>query len=59
MESTTTPPSIWKKNQPVKHTKYGIGTVESIEEKTTGETYLSVKFKAGVKKIVAQFLQRL
>lgn len=54
-----TAPSTWKKNQPVKHAKYGIGTVESIEEKTTGETYLSVKFKTGVKKIVAQFLQRL
>jgi DNA helicase-2/ATP-dependent DNA helicase PcrA len=62
---TATPPSMpmpsssWKKNQPVKHQKYGIGTIESIEEKATGDIHLSVRFKVGVKKIVAQFLQRL
>ncbi len=51
--------SPWKKNQPVKHTKYGIGTIQEIEEKTSGETHITVKFKNSVKKIVAQFLQRL
>lgn len=49
----------WKKNQPVKHTKYGIGTIQEIEEKTSGETHITVKFKNSVKKIIAQFLQRL
>ena len=49
----------WRKNQPVSHKKYGVGTIESIEEKTTGDIYLSVRFKIGIKKIVAQFLQRL
>jgi len=49
----------WKKNQPVKHAKYGVGTIESIEEKATGDTHLTVRFKVGIKKIVAQFLQRL
>ena len=49
----------WKKNQPVKHVKYGVGTIQDIEEKTTGDTHLTVKFKAGVKKIVAQFLQKI
>lgn len=49
----------WKKNQPVKHAKYGIGTIQEIEEKTTGDTHLTVRFKIGVKKIVAQFVQRL
>jgi hypothetical protein len=50
---------IWKKNQPVKHVKYGVGTIQEIEEKTTGDTHLTVRFKVGVKKIVAQFVQRL
>lgn len=53
-------PSIkWKKNQPVKHAKYGIGTIQDIEEKTTGDMHLTVKFKTGIKKIVAQFLQKI
>jgi DNA helicase-2/ATP-dependent DNA helicase PcrA len=51
--------TVWRKNQPVKHTKYGVGTIQEIEEKTSGETHITVRFKAGVKKIVAQFLQRL
>jgi len=50
---------VWKKNQPVKHAKYGIGTIENIEEKTTGDIHLTVRFKIGVKKIVAQFVQRV
>ncbi|HLW73021.1 MAG TPA: UvrD-helicase domain-containing protein [Candidatus Babeliales bacterium] len=50
---------MWKKNQPVKHAKYGVGTVQEIEEKATGDTHLTVRFKIGVKKIVAQFVQRL
>ena len=49
----------WKKNQPVKHQKYGVGTVQEIEEKTSGEIHLTVLFRAGTKKIVSQFLQRL
>lgn len=49
----------WKKNQPVKHAKYGIGTIENIEEKTTGDIHLTVRFKIGIKKIVAQFVQRI
>jgi DNA helicase-2/ATP-dependent DNA helicase PcrA len=51
--------SSWKKNQPVKHVKYGIGTIQEIEEKASGETHITVRFRTGVKKIVAQFLQRL
>jgi len=51
--------TTWRKNQPVKHTKYGIGTVQEIEEKTSGEMHITVRFKTSVKKIVAQFLQRL
>lgn len=51
--------SSWKKNQPVKHAKYGIGTIENIEEKTTGDIHLTVRFKIGVKKIVAEYVQKL
>lgn len=51
--------STWRKNQPVKHVKYGVGTVHEVEEKTSGETHITVRFKIGLKKIVAQFLQRL
>jgi hypothetical protein len=51
--------TTWRKNQPVKHVKYGVGTVQEIEEKTSGETHITVRFKIGLKKIVAQFLQRL
>jgi len=51
--------SAWKKNQAVQHVKYGIGTVQDIEEKTTGDLHLTVRFKIGIKKIVAQFLQKL
>lgn len=50
---------VWKKNQPVKHAKYGVGTIQEIEEKSSGEIHLTVRFRIGVKKIVAQFLQRL
>lgn len=52
-------PGAWRKNQPVKHVKYGVGTIQEIEEKGNGETHITVRFKNSVKKIVAQFLQRL
>ena len=51
--------TVWKKNQPVKHQKYGIGTIENIDVKVTGEIHIMVKFKHSTKKIVAEFLQRL
>jgi DNA helicase II / ATP-dependent DNA helicase PcrA len=49
----------WKKNQPVKHAKYGIGTIQDIEEKTNGDIHLSIKFKIGLKKIIAEFIQKI
>jgi DNA helicase II / ATP-dependent DNA helicase PcrA len=49
----------WKKNQPVKHAKYGIGTVEQTEEKASGDIHVTVRFRVGVKKIISQFLQRV
>ncbi len=46
------------KHQPVKHTKYGVGLVQNIE-KSGDDMYVTVKFQAGVKKIVARFLQKV
>ena len=41
--------TTWRKNQPVKHVKYGVGTVHEIEEKTSGEMHITVRFKIGLK----------
>ena len=49
----------WKKNQPIKHEKYGIGTIQEIEEKGSGDTCLTIRFKTSVKKILAQYVRRL
>lgn len=57
--SATPTQTTWRKNQPVKHEKYGVGTVQEIEEKGSGDTYITVRFKVSVKKILAQFLRRL
>jgi DNA helicase-2/ATP-dependent DNA helicase PcrA len=48
--------ALWRKNQPVQHAQYGVGIVELCEEKGT-DTYVTVRFKVGVKKISAKFLQ--
>ncbi len=49
----------WKKNQPVSHTKYGMGMVEKVEKKGVDKLYVTVRFKTGVKKILADYLQRV
>jgi len=46
----------WRKNRTVKHTKYGIGLIQQVEQKGD-KTYVTVKFKIGSKKIVSQYLQ--
>jgi len=48
--------TTWKKNQPVSHEKFGIGTVQAVEERDNGATYVMVQFKSGKKKIDAKFL---
>ena len=50
---------VWKKNQPVSHTKFGIGIIEDIELRSNGVTYLRIKFKKENKKIEAQFVKPL
>lgn len=59
LEPSTKTVGQWKRNQPVKHQKYGIGTIQEIEEKSSGDTYLTIRFKMSIKKILANFLQRL
>ncbi len=51
--------SAWRKYQPVKHASFGIGVVQKIEKKSSTKTYLTIKFKTGIKKIDAQFVQRV
>lgn len=53
------PGTRWKKNQPVKHVKFGIGTVQKVEKKANNKVFVQVRFKTGVKKIDAQFLKTL
>jgi len=49
----------WKKNQPVQHKKFGIGTVQKTERKGVGKIYLTIKFKTGTKKLDAQFVKKV
>ncbi len=48
----------FKVHQPVQHKKYGTGIVQGVE-KTSDTTVVTVKFKSGVKKIVASFLETI
>ncbi len=51
--------TAFKRNQLVSHTTYGMGIVEKIEEKSDSTIYVTVKFKAGSKKIVSTFLKAI
>lgn len=54
-----TPTNHWQKNQPVHHQAYGTGIVQDVETKEGGEKiFVTVRFKSGVKKIMADFLQK-
>ena len=46
----------FKKNQPVQHSKFGIGIIKEIELKKNGKLYITANFKSGTKKIEASFL---
>ncbi len=48
----------FKKHQPVHHKKYGTGIVQDVTLTNDG-TVITVKFKSGVKKIVAHFLKAI
>ena len=51
-----TPSCLWKKHQPVKHSKFGVGIIKKIEEKGN-DTYLHVKFSTEIKKVKANFIE--
>lgn len=48
--------TAWKKNQPVHHKTFGIGTIQAIEQKNDNRLFITARFKSGIKKIDAQFL---
>lgn len=50
--------STWKKHQPVKHAVFGTGIIESVEEQDGQATRLTIRFKQGLKKIAASFVER-
>lgn len=45
----------WKKFQTVKHAKFGIGIIEQVEQKKD-KTFLSIRFKDGIKKLDSSFI---
>ncbi|MEX0672132.1 MAG: UvrD-helicase domain-containing protein [Candidatus Babeliales bacterium] len=49
----------WRKNQPVSHPSFGIGIIEKVEKKGSETIYVTARFKAGIKKIDAQFLKKV
>lgn len=49
--------STWKVNQPVTHPTFGIGIVQSLENRA-GKIFLTIRFKAGIKKIDSSFVTK-
>ena len=47
----------FQEKQSVRHTKFGLGIIKHLEHKDDATTYATVHFKAGIKKIKADFLQ--
>ena len=49
----------WKKNQAVQHKTFGIGLIQKIEKKGPSKTFVTVKFKIGIKRIDKTFLTQI
>jgi DNA helicase-2/ATP-dependent DNA helicase PcrA len=47
----------WREKQSVRHPKFGIGIIKSLERKDSTTIYADVQFKTGLKKIKADFLK--
>lgn len=52
------PPKRWKQYQSVMHQTFGRGVIEKIEQKSTA-TYLTIRFKSGIKKLDATYISSL
>jgi DNA helicase-2/ATP-dependent DNA helicase PcrA len=52
----TSASTTFKAHQPVSHATFGVGIVQAVEQKDE-KLYVSVKFKGGLKKVLAQFLK--
>lgn len=46
----------WKKYQAVKHSTFGIGVIQEIEERSDNSAYLTIQFKQGTKRIASSFV---
>ena len=47
--------SNWQRYQQVNHKTFGKGVVEKVEQKSTS-TYLTIRFRSGIKKLDASFI---
>lgn len=52
------PPKRWKQYQSVMHSTFGRGVIEKIEQKSNS-TYVTVRFKTGIKKLDAAYISSL
>ncbi len=55
-KKVATTPCPFKKYQTVKHSTFGIGVVQSIDDRGDGAVFVEVQFTQGMKKIAASFL---
>ena len=51
--------TTYKKHQAVRHQKYGIGVIQSVEAQSNTKIFVTVQFKCGKKKIIDRFLQKI
>ncbi|MBA3954025.1 UvrD-helicase domain-containing protein [Candidatus Dependentiae bacterium] len=47
----------WQQHDIVTHTSFGQGVIEKVEQKSEGKVHLTIRFKIGIKKLDADFVQ--
>lgn len=55
--TAASPNQLFKKNQKVRHSVYGIGTIQELDNHNDGKPYAHVRFFSGLKKIITTFLE--
>ena len=55
----TTDTAGWHQHQVIYHQRFGQGTIEQIEQKSSTTVYLTVRFTIGLKKVDAHFIQKI